>query len=227
VFLVTIHFFLNIVTCLWYWRRRSLLRFIYDFTSRHYNYFYNVARTRLTASSLPCWFFILAGSLIAGFLVAALIWLLWSPLTLRLWSAPLIFPDVASLIGSFDLLWRCVSDRLLWSALTLRLWSALLICPDVASLIDSFDLLWRCVSDRLFWSSLTLRLWSAPLISCDDASLIDSFDLLWRCVSDQLFWSALTLRLWSTPLICCSDVASLICSVFIPYRPEIGCWRPE
>jgi hypothetical protein len=26
-----------------------LLRFIYDFTSRHYNYFYNVTRTRLTA----------------------------------------------------------------------------------------------------------------------------------------------------------------------------------
>jgi hypothetical protein len=25
-----------------------LLRFIYDFTSRHYNYLYNVTRTRLT-----------------------------------------------------------------------------------------------------------------------------------------------------------------------------------
>jgi hypothetical protein len=49
-----------------------LLRFIYDFTSRHYNHCYNVTRTRLTASSLPCWFFILVGPLIAGFLVAAL-----------------------------------------------------------------------------------------------------------------------------------------------------------
>jgi hypothetical protein len=70
--------------------------------------FYNVR------TSLPCWFFILVGSLIAGFLVAALIWLLWSP------------PDVASLIGSFD--------RLLWSA-------PLIFSSDVASLIDSFDLL--------------------------------------------------------------------------------------
>jgi hypothetical protein len=35
-------------------------------------------------SSLPCWFFILVGLLIAGFLVA--------PLMLRLWSAPLICP---------------------------------------------------------------------------------------------------------------------------------------
>jgi hypothetical protein len=58
-----------------------LLRFIYDFTSRHYNFFYNVR------SSLPCWFFILVGPLIAGFLVAAL-----------------MSSDVASLIGSFDLL---------------------------------------------------------------------------------------------------------------------------
>jgi hypothetical protein len=89
-----------------------LLRFIYDFTSRHYNYFYNVR------SSLPCWFCVLVGPLIADFLVAALIWLLWSA------------PDVASLIGSFDLLfWRCASDLLLWSPLTLRLWSAPLICP--------------------------------------------------------------------------------------------------
>jgi hypothetical protein len=60
-----------------------LLRFIYDFTSRHYNYFYNVTRTRLTASSLPCSFFILVGPLIAGFLVAALI-LGLSDLTFRL-----------------------------------------------------------------------------------------------------------------------------------------------
>jgi hypothetical protein len=68
-----------------------LFLFIYDFTSSYYNYFHNVAWTRLTASSLPCWFFILVGPLIAGFLAAALIWL-------------------------FDLLWRCVSDQLLWSA---------------------------------------------------------------------------------------------------------------
>jgi hypothetical protein len=75
-----------------------LLRFIYDFTSRHYNCFYNVR------SSLPCWFFILVGPLIAGFLVAALI-LGLSDLTFR------------SLICFFDLLlWRCVSDWLLWSA---------------------------------------------------------------------------------------------------------------
>jgi hypothetical protein len=61
--------------------------------------FYNVR------SSLPCWFLILVDPLIAGFLVAVLIWHRWSS------------PDVASLIGSFDLL------------LTLRLWSAPLICP--------------------------------------------------------------------------------------------------
>jgi hypothetical protein len=208
-----------------------LLRFIYDSTSRHYNYSYSVR------SSLPCWFFILVGPLIAGFLVAALISLLWSALTLRLWSVPLICSDVASLIGSFDLLWRCVSDRLLWSpltlrlcsapliccpdrllwSLTLRLWSAPLIFSDVASLIGSFDLLLlRCVSDRLLWSPLTLRLWSAPLICCSDvASLIGFFDLLWRCVSDRLLWSFLTLRLWSAPLICCSDVASLIGSFYL------------
>jgi hypothetical protein len=35
-----------------------LLRFIYDFTSRHYNYFYNVTRTKLTASLLPGWFLV-------------------------------------------------------------------------------------------------------------------------------------------------------------------------
>jgi hypothetical protein len=87
-----------------------LLSFTYDFTSRHYNYFYNVR------SSLPCWFFILVGPLIAGFLVAALI-LGLSDLTLRLWSAP------------FDLLWCWVSD-LPW-----------FLCPDVASLIGSFNLL--------------------------------------------------------------------------------------
>jgi hypothetical protein len=143
-----------------------LLRFIFDFTNRHYNYFYNVR------SSLPCWFLVLVGSLIAGFLVAALIWLLWSPLTLRLWSTPLISFDVASLIGSFDLLWRCFSDRLLWSALTLRLRST--------SLISS----WRCVSDRL--------LWSPP----DAESLVGSFDILWRCVSGRLLWSALTVEIY-------------------------------
>jgi hypothetical protein len=78
-----IHF--NIVTCSGTGDAfRIVTSFIYDFTSRHYNYFYNVR------PSLPCWFFILVGPLIAGFLVAALIWLLWSPLTLRLWSALLI-----------------------------------------------------------------------------------------------------------------------------------------
>jgi hypothetical protein len=95
--------------------------------------FYNVR------SSLPCWFFILVGPLIAGFLVAALLWLLWSPMTLRLWSAPL-------------------------SSLTLRLWSAPSICLDVAYLIGSYDLLWRSVFDRFLWSALTLRLWSVPFI---------------------------------------------------------------
>jgi hypothetical protein len=164
-------------------------------------------------SSLPCWFFILVGPLIAGFLVAALIWLLWSP------------PDVASLIGSFDLpltfrlwsvpliySWRCVSDRLLWSALTL-------------------------VSDRLLWSPVTLRLWSVPLISlwrcvfdlpwrcvsdrflCSPhavASLIDSFDLPWRCVSDRFLWSTL-------------DVASLIGSFDLPWRcvSDRFLWSPD
>jgi hypothetical protein len=46
---------------------------------------------------------------------------------LCLWSVPLISSDVASLIGSFDLLSRCASDRFLWSPLTLRLWSVPLI----------------------------------------------------------------------------------------------------
>jgi hypothetical protein len=155
-----------------------LLCFIYDFTSRHCNYFYNVR------SSLPYWFFILVGPLIAGFLVATLICSFDLLLTLRLWSVSLVSswrcvsdrflrspPDVASLIGSFDLLltlrlwsvslicsWRCVSDRFLWSP------------PDVASLIASFDLL------------LTLRLCSAPLI-CS-----------WRCVSDRFLWSVFYYR---------------------------------
>jgi hypothetical protein len=66
-----------------------LLRFTYDVTSRHNNYFYNVTRTRLTASSLTCWF---------------LVFRCWSDLTFHLWSV--LVP----------LLWRCVSDRLLWSA---------------------------------------------------------------------------------------------------------------
>jgi hypothetical protein len=48
-----------------------LLRFIYDFTSHHYNHFYNVTRTRLTASALPCWFFL--GWLVLGLLAS---WLL-------------------------------------------------------------------------------------------------------------------------------------------------------
>jgi hypothetical protein len=88
------------VFCHWrrqMWRTRVLEtpfgffhRFIYDFTSRHYNFFYSVTRTRLTASSLPCWFLILVGPLIAGFLIAAL-------------SDPLISSEVASLISSFDL----------------------------------------------------------------------------------------------------------------------------
>jgi hypothetical protein len=54
---------------------RLLLRFINDFSSRHYNYFYNVTRTRLIASSLPCWFLILR---------------CWSDQTFHLWSARLI-----------------------------------------------------------------------------------------------------------------------------------------
>jgi hypothetical protein len=66
-----------------------LLWFIYDYTNRHYNYFYNVR------SSLPCWFFILVGPLIAGFLVAAL--------TLRLRSVPLICRWVSDLLWS--MLW--------------------------------------------------------------------------------------------------------------------------
>jgi hypothetical protein len=88
------------VFCLWrrqMWRARVLetpfgllLCFIYDFTSRHYNFFYNVR------SSLPCWFFILVGPLTAGFLVAALILGFWSALV--------------------PLLWHGVSDRLVWSA---------------------------------------------------------------------------------------------------------------
>jgi hypothetical protein len=57
--------------------------------------------------------------------------LLWSALTLRLWSVPLICSGVASLIGSFDLL--------------LHLWSTPLIC--------SFGLC-PCVSDLpSFYSS--------------------------------------------------------------------------
>jgi hypothetical protein len=84
------------------WRARVLetpfgllLRFIYDFTSRHYNYFYNVTRTRLNASSLPCWFFILVLCLLVSWL------LLWS-LVYLIGSFDLC-SDVASLIGSFVL----------------------------------------------------------------------------------------------------------------------------
>jgi hypothetical protein len=100
-----------------------------------------------TMCALPCWFFILVGPLIAGFLVAALIWLLWSSLTLRLWSAPLI-STLTLRLRSTPLFssWRCVSDRLLWSLLTLRLWSVRLSC------------LWRCVSDRFHWSARFLFL---------------------------------------------------------------------
>jgi hypothetical protein len=137
------------------WRARGTgdaVRFVnslyYDFTSRHYNFFYNVR------SSLLCWFFILVGPLISGFLVAALICSYALLPTLRLWSVPLLSsrrcvsdrflcspPDVVSLIGSFDLV------------LTLRLWSVPLFCS------------WRCVSDRF--------LWSPP----DVASLVGSFEL--------------------------------------------------
>jgi hypothetical protein len=111
-----------------------LLRFIYDFTSRHYNYLYNV--TLFTSLlilylgwSSDCWLLGCCSNLTP--LISS--WhfisdrLLWSALTLRLWAAPLICSDVASLIGS-------------------------LICSDVSSLIGSFDQL------------LTLRLWSTPLI---------------------------------------------------------------
>jgi hypothetical protein len=84
------------IYCMVLWRVRVretpfglLLRFIYDFTSRHYNYFYSVTRTRLTASSLPCCFLVLR---------------CWSDQTFRLWSALVLLP------------WHCVSDRLLWSA---------------------------------------------------------------------------------------------------------------
>jgi hypothetical protein len=71
-----------------------LLRFIYDFTSRHYNYFYNETRTRLTAYSLPGWFLVLR---------------CLSDLTSRFCSACLV-----------PLSWRFVSDRLLWPALILN-----------------------------------------------------------------------------------------------------------
>jgi hypothetical protein len=80
------------------WRARGTgdaVRIVTLFYSR----LYNVTRTRLTASSLPCWFLFCVGPLIVGFLVAALI-LCLSDLTFRLWSTYLI------------------------SALTLRLWSA-------------------------------------------------------------------------------------------------------
>jgi hypothetical protein len=68
---------------------RFVNSFYYGFTSRHYNFFYNVR------SSLPCWFFISVSTLIAVFLVAVLT--LWRCVSeLFLWSP---------LIGSFDLLW--------------------------------------------------------------------------------------------------------------------------
>jgi hypothetical protein len=99
-----------------------LLCFIYDFTSRHYNYFLQCAL--FTSVLLPylgwssdCWLLGCCSNL-----------------------TPLICSDVTSLIGSFDLLWRWVSDQLLRSALTLRLWSAPLISSDVAFLIGSVDL---------------------------------------------------------------------------------------
>jgi hypothetical protein len=191
---------------------RFLLRFIYDFTSRHYNYLLQCALFTSVSSLYLSW------SSDCRLLGCCSDRLLWSapdvasligpfdlPLTLRLRAGPLIGSSVMRLWSApLSCPWRFVSDRLLWSApdvlsligsfdlpLTLRLWSAPLICP------------WRWVSDRLLWSApdvasligsfdlpLTLRLWSVPLISSDVASLIGSFDL------------PLTLRLWAVPLIC-------------------------
>jgi hypothetical protein len=75
-------FYYHIVTC---WGTGDAVQFVnsfyYDFISRH-NYFLHVR------SSLPCWFFILVGPLIAGFLVAVLIWLCVSDWFI--WSRPLI-----------------------------------------------------------------------------------------------------------------------------------------
>jgi hypothetical protein len=102
-----------------YWRHRSGLLLPLFTTSLVVTTitFYNVR------SSLPCWFFILVGPLIAGFLVAALICPFHLLLTLRLWSVPLICSDLLLLSA----LLICVSGRFLWSA------------PDVASPIGSFD----------------------------------------------------------------------------------------
>jgi hypothetical protein len=131
-----LHWFLwiHIVTCLrllttserQMWRARVLetpfgllIRFIMTSLVVTTITFYNVR------SSLPCW--------PLSWLV---LWLLAS--WLLLWSS-----DVASLSGSFDLLWSgpLISFDLL---LTLRLWSVPLIC------------FWRCVSDRLLWSASVL-----------------------------------------------------------------------
>jgi hypothetical protein len=65
-------------------------------------------------SSLPCWLFILVGPLIAGFLVAVLIWFLCSP------------PDVVSLIGSFWSAFLSSFYLLFWSRLSALVQSGLL-----------------------------------------------------------------------------------------------------
>jgi hypothetical protein len=132
---------------------RILTSFYYDFTSRHYNYFlqcalFTSALILYLGWSSDCW--LLGCCSTRNPLISS--WRCGSDRLL--WSAPLIFSDFASLIGSFDLLLTLRLWSLLWFPLTLRLWSA------------PFDL------------PLTLHLWSAPLISSEVASLIGSFDLL-------------------------------------------------
>jgi hypothetical protein len=80
-----------------------LFRFIYDFTSRHYNYFPNETRPRLTASSLPCWFFVRRcwSDLTPRFWSACLVHMIWLFISDRPWF---LWSDVSSLIVSFDLL---------------------------------------------------------------------------------------------------------------------------
>jgi hypothetical protein len=221
-----------------YWRHRSDCYFALFTTSLVVTTitFYNVR------SSLPCWFFTLVGPLIAGFLVAALIWLRWSPPDVASPIGSFDPPDVSSLIDSFDLFWRCVSDRfhwsLLWRCVSDRLlWSP----PDVASLIGSFDLLltlrlWSvpliCLLTLRLWSVpliclLTFRLWSTPLISSwrwvSDRFL---WSASWRFVSDGFLWSAaLTLRLWAAPLICFFLSSSTLFSRSSPTGARTHCRR--